>query len=66
MPLLVKNAELEKVRVVAGDSFCDDRKPVSAIRLGFANLTDDELNLGIKRLKKAFQKQSFLLSGNLN
>lgn len=64
MPLLVKNAESEKVRIVVGDSFCDDRKPVSAIRLGFANLTDDELTLGIKRLKKAFQKQSFLLSNN--
>ena len=59
MQLLVKDAEIEKVRIVAGASFCANREQVSAIRLGFANLTIDEVHLGIKRLKNAFQRQSF-------
>ncbi|MES2501485.1 MAG: PLP-dependent aminotransferase family protein [Pseudomonadota bacterium] len=59
MQLLVKDAEIEKVRIVAGASFCGNREQISAIRLGFANLTNDEVHLGIKRLKNAFQRQSF-------
>ncbi len=58
MQMLVKDAEIEKVRVVTGSNFSVDNGQVSAIRLGFANLTTDEVNLGIKRLKNAFQRQA--------
>jgi GntR family transcriptional regulator / MocR family aminotransferase len=61
MQLLVKDAEIEKVRIVAGVNFNDTNHDVSAIRMGFANLTNDEVTLGIKRLKNAFQRQSSLL-----
>ena len=57
MSVLVKDAELEKVRVVVGASFSLHSEPVSAIRLGFASLNNDEIRLGIKRLKSAFMRQ---------
>ncbi len=58
MQLLVKDAEIEKVRIVVGADFSEINQDVSAIRMGFANLTNDEVTLGIKRLKKAFERQS--------
>jgi GntR family transcriptional regulator/MocR family aminotransferase len=58
MQSLIKDAEYEKVRVVTGASFSSGDNQVSAIRLGFASLTNDEVSVGIKRLKKAFDKQS--------
>jgi GntR family transcriptional regulator/MocR family aminotransferase len=58
MQLLIKDAEIEKVRIVTGDSFSGTNDQVSAIRLGFANLTNDEVTMGIKRLKNAFERQS--------
>jgi GntR family transcriptional regulator/MocR family aminotransferase len=61
MQLLVKDAEIEKVRVVSGSSFSNNNHPVSAIRLGFASLTNDEVTMGIKRLKKAFERQTINL-----
>ena len=57
MQTLLKDAELEKVRVVVGTEFSLKNEPVSAIRLGFASLNNDEVSLGIKRLKKAFERQ---------
>jgi GntR family transcriptional regulator/MocR family aminotransferase len=61
MQLLLKDAEIEKVRVVSGSSFSNNNHPVSAIRLGFASLTNDEVTMGIKRLKKAFERQTINL-----
>ena len=61
MQTLLKDAELEKVRVVAGTQFSLKNEPVSAIRLGFASLNNDEVSLGIKRLKNAFERQTFNL-----
>ncbi len=58
MQLLIKDAEIEKVRIVAGATFSSTNEQVSAIRLGFANLTSDEITIGIKRLKSAFERQS--------
>ena len=55
--MLVKDAELEKVRIVVGASFSLHSEQVSAIRLGFASLNVDEISLGIKRLKRAFMRQ---------
>ena len=57
MQILVKDAELEKVRIVAGARFSLQSEPVSAIKLGFASLNNDEISLGIKRLKRAFMRQ---------
>ena len=57
LPMLLKDAELEKVRIVLGSHYSLLSEPVSAIRLGFASLNNDELLMGIKRLKKAFSRQ---------
>jgi len=57
LPMLVKYAELEKVRIVLGAHYSLLSEPVSAIRLGFASLNNDELLMGVKRLKKAFSRQ---------
>jgi GntR family transcriptional regulator / MocR family aminotransferase len=57
MQAFLRDAELEKVRVVAGSQFSLKNEPVSAIRLGFASLNNDEVALGIKRLKNAFARQ---------
>lgn len=62
MQTLLNEAELEKVRIVAGSSFSLKSEPVSAIRLGFASLNNDEVTLGIKRLKKAFERQVLQLN----
>ena len=61
MQTLLKDAELERVRVVAGTQFSLKNEPVSAIRLGFASLNNDEVSLGIKRLKNAFERQTIKL-----
>lgn len=57
MQRLVKDAELEKVRIVTGAEFSEDNKQIHAICLGFANLTSEEAKTGILRLKKAFLRQ---------
>jgi GntR family transcriptional regulator/MocR family aminotransferase len=57
MQAFLRDAELEKVRVVAGSHFSLKSEPVPAIRLGFASLNNDEAALGIKRLKNAFTRQ---------
>ena len=58
-----KEAELQKVSVVLGNYYSHTQTEISAIRLGFANLNLDEIELGIKRLKQAFLNQtSYMLS----
>jgi GntR family transcriptional regulator / MocR family aminotransferase len=61
MQTFLNDAELEKVRVVAGTHFSLKNEPVSAIRLGFATLNNDEAAQGIKRLKRAFERQTIKL-----
>jgi GntR family transcriptional regulator / MocR family aminotransferase len=61
MLTLLKDAELEKVRITAGANFSLTNEPVTAIRLGFAMLNNDETSLGIKRLKRAFERQTIQL-----
>jgi GntR family transcriptional regulator / MocR family aminotransferase len=58
MQTLLKDMELEKVRVIAGTTFSLTNEPVTALRLGFATLNNDETALGIKRLKRAFERQT--------
>ena len=62
MQTLLKDTELEKVRIVAGSQFSLKNEPISAIRLGFASLNNDEMALGIKRLKHAFERQKMILN----
>jgi GntR family transcriptional regulator / MocR family aminotransferase len=61
MQTFLNDAELEKVRIVAGTHFSLKNEPISAIRLGFATLNNDETILGIKRLKRAFERQTIKL-----
>ena len=61
MLTFLKDVELEKVRVTAGATFSLTNEPVTAIRLGFATLNNDETALGIKRLKRAFLRQTIQL-----
>lgn len=61
MLTFLKDVELEKVRVIAGATFSLTNEPVTAIRLGFATLNNDETALGIKRLKRAFLRQTIQL-----
>lgn len=61
MQTLVKDAELEKVRIVVGSHFSDEKKQISGISLGFASLNNEEILLGIKRLKSAFERQASTL-----
>lgn len=59
---LINGAELEKVHFNAGAEYSHNLQPVSAIRLGFANLNEEEIQIGIHRLKKAmFNQQPKLL-----
>jgi GntR family transcriptional regulator / MocR family aminotransferase len=58
---LKESAECEKVRFVSGATFSLQQTHIPAIRLGFASLNQEEITLGIKRLKSAFAKQSNLL-----
>lgn len=64
MQTFLNDAELEKVRVITGAEFSLAGEPVSAIRLGFAKLNNEETTLGIKRLKKAFERQTNQLITN--
>lgn len=62
MQTLQNDTELEKVRVITGASYSLAGDPVSAIRLGFAKLNNEETQLGIKRLKRAFERQKITLN----
>lgn len=58
MKTLQNDAELEKIRFIAGAEYSLAGESISAIRLGFAKLNNEETILGIKRLKKAFERQT--------
>jgi GntR family transcriptional regulator/MocR family aminotransferase len=58
MQTLQNDAELEKVRFIAGAEYSLAGESISAIRLGFAKFNNEETILGIKRLKKAFERQT--------
>jgi GntR family transcriptional regulator/MocR family aminotransferase len=54
---LQADAELEKVSFTAANYYSTSEHQVSAIRLGYAHLNEEDISLGIKRLKVAFIKQ---------
>lgn len=54
---LLSDAEVEKVSMTSGTSYSASNNLTPAIRLGFANLNNDEIRLGIQRLKAAFLNQ---------
>ena len=56
--LLSTDAESEKVSFTSAASFSDVSNHAQGIRLGFASLNNDEIYLGIKRLKTAFSNQN--------
>jgi GntR family transcriptional regulator/MocR family aminotransferase len=51
---LVKNALLEKVKVLPGSLFSESDTNINGIRLGFGSLNVNELTTGVRRLKIAF------------
>lgn len=51
---LVKNALLEKVKVLPGSLFSESDTNINGIRLGFGSLNVNELTTGVHRLKRAF------------
>lgn len=55
---LIKEAEFQKVRVQMGRLFSHHENPVLGIRMGFANLNNEEVTQGISRLKNAFARQN--------
>ncbi|MDP1659838.1 MAG: PLP-dependent aminotransferase family protein [Methylotenera sp.] len=57
MNILISDAESEKISITAGANFSSSNNQISAIRLGFANLNNDEIRSGIKRLKAVFLNQ---------
>jgi len=56
--LLSADAESEKVSFISAASFSYNNNHAQGIRLGFANLNNEEIYLGIKRLKSAFSNQN--------
>ena len=56
--LLSADAKTEKVSFISSASFSYSNNQDQGIRLGFANLNNDEIYLGIKRLKSAFSNQN--------
>ena len=54
---LQADAELEKVSFTAANYYSSSEHQVSAIRLGYAHLNEEDISLGIKRLKVAFINQ---------
>lgn len=57
MNILISDAESEKISISAGVNFSASNYQIPAIRLGFANLNNDEIRIGIKRLKAVFLNQ---------
>lgn len=55
---LVHATQQEQVRILPGSAFSADAEDIPAIRLGFGSLNANELEDGILRLKKAFQRLS--------
>ena len=59
---LIEDAEVQKVRFQSGKLFSQHGNHVSAIRMSFANLNNEEITLGLHRLKNAFLNQHSKLS----
>ncbi|MDP1765295.1 MAG: PLP-dependent aminotransferase family protein [Methylotenera sp.] len=57
MNTLISDAESKKISISAGANFSSSNNQISAIRLGFANLNNDEILSGINRLKAVFLNQ---------
>lgn len=57
MQKLLTDAEREKVSVMPANHYSSPNHQMSAIRLGYAHLNEDEMALGINRLKTAFMNQ---------
>ncbi|WP_035059735.1 MocR-like pyridoxine biosynthesis transcription factor PdxR [Andreprevotia chitinilytica] len=55
---LERDARAEGVRIKSSSRFADDGLAVHGLRLGFGNLTPEELTTGIERLRRALLKQS--------
>ncbi|CAG1005220.1 kynurenine/2-aminoadipate aminotransferase [Methylophilaceae bacterium] len=55
--LLVGDALGLQVRILPGSIFSDRQAPVHGIRLGYGNLDSAELEVGVQRLKMAFDRQ---------
>lgn len=51
---LVKNALLEKVKILPGSLFSESDVNINGIRLGFGSLNANELTTGVHRLQRAF------------
>jgi|SRR5450830_225826 len=58
---LIKEVEFQKVRVQMGRLFSHQENQVLGIRMGFANLNNEEVTQGIRRLKSAFARQQINL-----
>lgn len=57
MSKLMREVEFVKISISTGADFSNTNEPVAAIRLGFANLNNDEISTGIMRLRAAFSNQ---------
>ena len=57
MDTLLADAKLEKVSFLTADYFSHTNNQIPAIRLGFANLNNNEMLVAVKRLKSAFLNQ---------
>ncbi|MEQ1488485.1 MAG: PLP-dependent aminotransferase family protein [Methylotenera sp.] len=57
MSKLLRDTKFAKVTVSTGATFSNIGEHISAIRLGFANLNNDEISIGIMRLRAAFLNQ---------
>lgn len=54
---LLNDAESEKLSITTGTYYSLSNSQIPAIRLGFANVNNEEIKLGIKRLKTLFLNQ---------
>lgn len=55
--LLLKDAEKLKLKLLCADNYAENQS-IAGLRIGFAHLNNDEITLGIQRLKNAFLYQS--------
>ncbi|WP_137940088.1 PLP-dependent aminotransferase family protein [Chitinivorax sp. B] len=57
MVKLAQDCLAEHVAILPGQAFSQDDQPVRAFRLGFGNLNEAELDVGVTRLKRALARQ---------
>jgi len=60
MNTLIADAESERIRFLPAINFSSKNNQISAIRLGFANLNNDEILFAFNRLKSALLNQHIL------